>query len=59
MFAPLVWPGGIIQSTADVVVPDLPAQQILVNAHAQYNNTHGNVGQRSFRLDAAAAPVIR
>jgi len=55
---PVIGAPGIIQSTADLVVPDVPATQILVSCRTQYNNTHGAV-TRGIRVDAAAAPVMR
>jgi hypothetical protein len=59
-FAPIpVIPfAGLVQSTANLIVPDVPATQILVSCHTQYNNTHG-AASLAIRVDAAASPVMR
>lgn len=57
-FVPAPVPGGLVQDVTDVVIPDLPAAQLLIEARVQYNNSHG-VASLSVAIDACASPVTR
>jgi hypothetical protein len=52
-FAPVPLSDGTVQDVAELVVPDVPADELAVSAHVQYNNTHDAAAVR-VRIDVEA-----